>query len=165
MRPRFLLMLAGILSMAAPAMAQEYRLDDLLITHPFATPSPPSVGHAAVYVDISTASDEPDVLVGASTPVSDTVELHDMAMEGSAMRMFPVSEIEVPASTLLTMRPGGGYHLMLMDLVAPLREGDSFPLTLTFAERGEVDIHVRVQSAGDGRADAGELLYRHRHSQ
>ncbi|MCE9681730.1 copper chaperone PCu(A)C [Halomonas sp. M5N1S15] len=61
------------------------------------------------------------------------------------------------------MRPGGGYHLMLMDLVAPLREGDSFPLTLTFAERGEIDIHVRVQSAGDGGADAGELLHRHRH--
>ncbi|MCE9662095.1 copper chaperone PCu(A)C [Halomonas sp. M5N1S17] len=163
MRPIIFLMLAATLSMAAPAMAQEYRLDDLLITHPFATPSPPSVDHAAVYLDISTASEVPDVLVGASTPASDTVELHDMAMEGGVMRMFSVSEIEVPASTLLTMRPGGGYHLMLMDLVAPLREGDSFPLTLMFAERGEIDIHVRVQSAGDGRADAGELLHRHRH--
>ncbi|MBZ0332415.1 copper chaperone PCu(A)C [Halomonas sp. ANAO-440] len=163
MRSLFLLMLATALSMSAPAMAQEYRLNDLLITHPFATPSPPSVDHAAVYVDISIASEDPDVLVEASTPVSATVELHDMAMDGSTMRMFPVPQIEVPASTLLTMRPGGGYHLMLLDLVAPLREGDSFPMTLTFAERGEIDIHVRVQSAGDGRADAGELLHRHRH--
>ncbi|RCV90573.1 copper chaperone PCu(A)C [Billgrantia montanilacus] len=163
MRFMFLLMLAAALSMAGPAMAQEYRLDDLIITHPFATPSPPSVDHAAVYVDISIASGESDALVGASTPASETVELHDMAMEGGVMRMFPVDEIEVPTSTLLTMRPGGGHHLMLSDLTAPLREGDSFPLTLTFAERGEVDIHVRVQSAGDGGADAGELLHRHRH--
>ncbi len=161
MRFKSLLMLAAALSMAVPAIAQEYRLDDLLITHPFATPSPPSVDHAAAYVDISIAGDEPDVLVGASTPASETVELHDMAMDGSAMQMFPVEEIEVPASTLLTMRPGGGYHLMLLDLVAPLREGDSFPMTLTFAERGEIDIHVQVMRAQDGRADAGELLHRH----
>ncbi|WP_269321331.1 hypothetical protein [Halomonas sp. BC04] len=52
---------------------------------------------------------------------------------------------------------------MLMNLVAPLREGDSFPMTLTFAERGEIDIRVQVQSASDGSADAGELLHRHRH--
>ncbi|EWG99062.1 copper chaperone PCu(A)C [Halomonas sp. BC04] len=163
MRPMFVLMLAATLSMAASAMAQEYRLDDLLITYPFATPSPPSVDHAAVYMDISIAGDEPDVLVGASTPASDTVEFHDMAMEGSVMRMFPVGEIEVPASTLLTMRPAGGYHLMLMNLVAPLREDDSFPMSLTFAERGEMEIHVRVQSASDGSADADELLHRHNH--
>ncbi|EWG98044.1 copper chaperone PCu(A)C [Halomonas sp. BC04] len=99
MRPMIFLMLAATLSMAAPTMAQEYRLDDLLITYPFATPSPPSVDHAAAYMDVSIVGDEPDVLVGASTPASDTVELHDMAMEGSVMRMFPVGEIEVPAST------------------------------------------------------------------
>nr|WP_255774887.1 copper chaperone PCu(A)C [Halomonas alkalisoli] len=88
-----------------------------------------------------------------------------MSRAGSVRELLPswVSECIRQQHKDFTMRPGGGYHLMLMDLVAPLREGDSFPLTLTFAERGEIDIHVRVQSAGDGGADAGELLHRHRH--
>ncbi|PMR74741.1 copper chaperone PCu(A)C [Billgrantia endophytica] len=146
-----LLLAAGPL-LAIPAMAHDYQLGDVRIDHPFATPAPPSVPHGAAYLAITVEGDEPAVLIGASTPASDTVEFHDMTMEGGIMRMRQVSEIEVPAGITQTMRPGGGYHLMLMGLVAPLREGDSFPLTLEFAELGEIEVHVSVQSAGEGSA-------------
>ena len=153
--PPSLLLAAGLL-LATPVMAGEYRLGDVQIAHPFATPAPPSVPHGAAYLDITVEGEEPAVLVGATTPASDTVELHDMAMEDGVLRMRQVTQIEVPGGLTQTMRPGGGYHLMLMNLVAPLREGDRFPLTLEFAERGEVEVEVRVRSAGEGSADASD---------
>lgn len=156
MRPTSFLLLAAGLLLATPALAHDYRLGDVQISHPFATPAPPSVPHGAAYVDITVEGEEPAVLVGASTPASDTVELHDMAMDDGVMRMRQVMQIEVPGGITQTMRPGGGYHLMLMNLVAPLREGDRFPMTLEFAERGEVEVEVWVQSAGEGSADADD---------
>ncbi len=150
MRMPLILLLAAGLSLSATALAHEYVLEDLVVVHPFATPAPPGVPHAAAYVDIRVEGDTPAVLVGASTPVSEAVELHDMQMEEGVMEMRRVERIEVPAGITQTMRPGGGYHLMLMDTVAPLRLGERFPMTLEFAERGEVEVEVWVQSAERG---------------
>ncbi len=154
MRVPVSLLLAAGLSFSASALAHEYVLEDLLLVHPFATPAPPGVAHAAAYVDIRVEGDTPAVLVGARSPASDSVELHDMKMEDGVMQMRPVERIEVPAGVTQTMRPGGGYYLMLMDLVAPLRLGERFPMTLEFAERGEVEVEVWVQSAEAGREAA-----------
>jgi periplasmic copper chaperone A len=154
------LMLAAALLMSLPAMATHaYQLEHVRIGHPFATPAPPGVSHAAAYVDLVVEGDEPVVLVGARSPASETIELHNMAMEGGMMRMRQVTQIAVQAGRTQTMRPGGGYHLMLMNLVAPLREGDRFPLTLTFAEIGEIEVEVRVQSGQRGSEEADALLY------
>ena len=45
------------------------------------------------------------------------------------------------------MRPGG-THLMLMGLAAPLKEGGSFPLTVTFEKAGTMTIEVQVAPLG-----------------
>jgi periplasmic copper chaperone A len=150
MRVTVFLLLAAGLSFSVSALAHEYPLEDLVVVHPFATPAPPGVPHAAAYVDIRVEGDTPAVLVGASTRASASVELHDMRMDEGVMQMRRVERIEVPAGTLQTMRPGGGYHLMLMDLTAPLRLGERFPMTLEFAERGEVEVEVWVQGATAG---------------
>jgi len=57
-----------------------------------------------------------------------------MAMDGSVMRMRAVGTLALPAGKSITLSPGG-YHVMLMDLVQPLREGESIPVTLTFADK------------------------------
>lgn len=150
MRMPAILLLAAGLALPGLAQAHEYELEDLVVVHPFATPAPPGVPHAAAYVDIRVAGETPAVLVGARTPASESVELHDMQMKEGAMQMRRVERIEVPAGITQTMRPGGGYHLMLMDLKAPLRLGERFPMTLEFAERGEVEVEVWVQSAERG---------------
>jgi copper(I)-binding protein len=48
----------------------------------------------------------------------------------------------------VSLKPGG-YHIMLMGLSAPLKEGDSFPLSLTFAHAGSTTVTVKVKGAGD----------------
>ncbi|BBI65277.1 hypothetical protein HSBAA_65830 [Vreelandella sulfidaeris] len=107
-----------------------------------------------------TALSAPVTLMGASSPASDTVELHEMQMDGDMMQMRHVDEIHVEVGETTTMRPGGGLHLMLIGLAEPLKEGERFPLTLTFAEQGDVDIEVWVQSAQEG-SEAAEGHHHH----
>lgn len=139
---------------AGAALAHEFQLDDVRIAHPFALPAPPGAHNGAAYVDISVEGDSPATLVGATSPKGDKVEIHDMKMEGDMMKMRRVDKITVESGDTLTMRPGGGYHLMLMGLQEGLEEGDSFPMTLEFAERGEVEVEVKVQAAEQGSSDA-----------
>ncbi|MEA2119089.1 copper chaperone PCu(A)C [Halovibrio sp. HP20-50] len=144
-----LLIGAMSISLASMAMAHDVQTDTLRIAHPFATPTPPGAINGAAYVDI-TAFSVPVTLVSAHSPVSADVELHDMQMDGDMMQMRHVNELRIEAGDTYTMRPGGGYHLMLIGLTKPLKEGAQFPLTLTFAEQGDVDIEVWVQSAQEG---------------
>ncbi len=63
---------------------------------------------------------------------------------GGMMSMSPVDRIELPADETVFLEPGG-YHVMLLDLAAPLEVGDTFELTLEF-ESGEsqtVEVEVR----------------------
>jgi copper(I)-binding protein len=74
---------------------------------------------------------EPLTLVGASTPVAGVAEVHEMKMEGDVMRMRAVGKLALPAGQAVELKPGG-YHLMLMDLKAPLKANTHIPLTLRF---------------------------------
>ena len=68
-------------------------------------------------------------LVSVSSPAAGVVEIHQMKMEGSTMKMGAVSALNLPAGQVVELKPGG-YHVMLMDLKAPLKAGDSVALTL-----------------------------------
>lgn len=68
----------------------------------------------------------------------------DMAGMAEGMTMQPVSAIDVPAGETVVLEPGG-YHVMLLELVEPLEEGQTFDLTLVFEEAGEVTVPVEVR--------------------
>jgi len=92
-------------------------------------------------------------LVAASSPVAKIVEIHEMAMDGSVMRMRAVEKIALPAGKVVDLKPGG-YHVMLMELTQPLKEGERVPVTLTFVDRDgkkttqSIDAPVRALTAG-----------------
>ena len=69
-------------------------------------------------------------LLSVATPSAGVVEIHEMKMEGSTMQMRALpAGLDLPAGKAVDLKPGG-YHLMLMDLKAPLRAGDTVALTL-----------------------------------
>lgn len=70
-------------------------------------------------------------LVGVATPAAGVAEVHEMKLEGEVMRMRAVAALELPAGKPVELK-AGGYHLMLLDLKAPLRAGTQVPLTLHF---------------------------------
>ena len=73
-------------------------------------------------------SDRDAKLIGASSPVSQEVQLHTMVMEGERMVMQQVRAIDLPANTAVALT--GQYHLMFIGLKAPLKEGSVIPVTL-----------------------------------
>ena len=74
-------------------------------------------------------------LVGAASPVAGVVEIHEMAMDGSVMKMRAVPALDLPAGKTVELKPGG-YHVMLMDLKQPLQAGDMVPLSLVVESAG-----------------------------
>ena len=71
-------------------------------------------------------------LVAVSTPVAGRAELHQMSMQGDMMKMQEVDGIDLAAGKKVELA-SGGYHVMLMELKRPMKEGEKIPLTLTFA--------------------------------
>lgn len=108
-----------------------------------ATASPGQAG--AAYFTITTTA--PDQLTGASTPVAQTAQLHQSRMNGAVMEMRPVPVLPVTPDHAVTLSPGG-YHMMLTGLKQPLKVGDHFPITLTFAHAAPVTAEVTVLRAG-----------------
>lgn len=100
----------------------------------------------AVYMTVVDQA-APDRLVAVATPAAGTAELHQTIRDGDVMKMRPVDGVPIASGKPVTFAPGG-YHVMLMDLKQPLREGQSFPLTLTFQNSGQVQTTVLVKGVG-----------------
>jgi copper(I)-binding protein len=129
------------------AEAGEVRAGALVIENPWARATPPGAMVGAAYLVIRNTGTSGDRLVGASTPVAATVEIHETRMTDGEMQMRPVEALEIPPGGSVRLQPGG-LHLMLMDLGAPLVTGARVPLTLQFAGAGEVRVELAVAPAG-----------------
>ncbi len=127
------------------------------ITHPFATPSlPGATTGAAYFATLANTGSQPDKLVRAATPVAASVELHTMSVDAQGvMRMREVDGIALAPKASIRMRPGMGFHLMLVGLKQPLKEGATFPMSLQFERAGQIEVKVVVQTsrAQDAMAD------------
>ena len=137
-----LLAFAAGLVAASAALAQPTQLD---VANAWAGATPGKAENGAAYVTIT--SPTADRLVSASTPVAKKAELHTMSMQGMVMKMRPISGVDIPPGQAVTLKPGG-EHIMLMGLNQPLREGQSFPLTLNFEKAGPRTVTVTVEKAG-----------------
>lgn len=120
---------------------------DIDIHNPWARASAGMAKAGAAFMEIKNDAGAADRLVGASADVSEVAELHTHIREGDVMKMRRVDAIDVPANGMADLKPGG-LHVMFMGLTAPLKEGDSFPLTLTFENAGDITVEVVVKKAG-----------------
>jgi len=84
-------------------------------------------------------------LVGVASPAAAVAEVHEMKMQGDVMTMRAVSGgLEIAAGKTVELAPGG-YHLMLMDLKAPLLKDSSVPLTLVFKDAKGVESRMELK--------------------
>ena len=138
---KFLAFAAGLV-VASVALAQTNQLE---LSNAWARATPGKAENGAAYLTIQ--SPTPDRLLSVSTPVAKKAELHTMSMEGMVMQMRPLADLDIPAGQPVTLKPGG-QHVMLLGLDAPLREGQSFPLTLTFEKAGTRTVTVAIEKPG-----------------
>jgi copper(I)-binding protein len=64
--------------------------------------------------------------------------------------MRPVDALTIPAGETVALDPGG-FHVMLIDPVAPLAEGGQVRLVLTFEAAGEIEVLADVVATGGPR--------------
>jgi copper(I)-binding protein len=97
-------------------------------------------------------------LVGVLTPVAGLAQVHEMKMDGGIMRMRAVDGLELPAGKTVELAPGS-FHLMLMELKAPVSKDGVVPLTLLFKDakgvESRVDIKAPVSMTPPGQPEAG----------
>ena len=129
--------------MAAAAVAQTTAPT---IDQPWARATAGAGTTGAAYMTL-TAHGQADRLVGASTPVAAMASLHRTQDDHGVMQMRPVEGLALTADQATVLAPGG-LHLMLMDLKQPLKQGDSFPLTLTFEHAPPQTVQVQVKGPG-----------------
>lgn len=91
---------------------------------------PPGVPNTSVYFDIENTGDEDVIIVGGSTAVADSVEIHRHIMTEDSMRMERQAELKIKPHSTVTFAPGG-LHLMVFSLSKPLVEGQNVSLSLT----------------------------------
>lgn len=144
---RFATALIAALVAAAPAGAHEYGAKGITVAHPWARATPPGAKVGAAYLEIKAGKGVKDRLVGAKSAVAGTAEIHEHVNEGGVMKMRKVDAVAVPAGKSLVLAPGG-HHVMLMDLKAPLKEGDLLKLTLVFEKAGEIEVDASVEPVG-----------------
>ncbi len=149
--------LAAAIALSLPASAQETKLNDLTIEKAYARATVPNQPAGAAYLLIENKGKAADKLTGASSPVAKSVEIHTMTMDGNVMKMREVGQIELKPSAKLEMKPGEGYHLMLMGLRQPLKAGDTFPMTLTFEKAGKAEVKVTVQEKKESKGGSHHM--------
>jgi copper(I)-binding protein len=136
--------LVGALALAGAALAGDVaKVGDLVIQDGWARATLGQLKTSAAYLTVVNEGDETDRLIAAASPAAGRAELHAHLMDGGIARMRPVDAIEVAPGAPVVLEPGG-LHVMLMGLKAPLAEGETLPLTLTFETAGSIQLELPV---------------------
>ncbi|MDD2712230.1 MAG: copper chaperone PCu(A)C [Simplicispira sp.] len=83
-------------------------------------------------------------LVRVESAAAGVSEVHEMKMDGDVMKMRAITGLDLPAGQAVELKPGS-YHVMLMDLKAPLPKGASVPLTLIFQDAKGMQSQQQLQ--------------------
>ena len=146
MKRNTLALLVVALGFGFVVQAQEVKVGSIKVDHAYIRATVPGQQVAGGFMKIENKGIA-DQLLSASSPAAGEVQLHEMAMEGSVMKMRQVKDIHVPAGGSVELKPGG-LHLMLMNIKAPLAAGESVPVKLKFAKAGEVEVKMPVNAMG-----------------
>ena len=131
-----------------PVLAQEIKAGDLVISQPWSRATPTGAKVAGAYLTVENKGSVADRLVSGSTDVAGRLEIHEMAMDGGVMKMRPLDKgLAIDPGKTVKLAPGG-YHVMMMDLKNPLKQGDKVPVTLQFEKAGKVNLTLDVQGVG-----------------
>ncbi|MDP9942077.1 copper(I)-binding protein [Pseudomonas sp. 3400] len=137
------------------AQAHEYEVGQLHIDHPWSREMPPVAPTAAAYFVVHNKGSEADRLLAVSSPVAGKAELHEHVHADGVMKMQQVQDVAIPAGGEVKFEPMG-YHVMLFDLKQQAKDGERFPLTLTFEKAGKVEVDVAVQQDAPAGHDHGD---------
>jgi|SRR5580704_8807424 copper(I)-binding protein len=143
---------------ATAALAEDVKAGDLVISQGWTRATPGGAKIGGGFLTIENKGAAADKLIGASADAAGKVEVHEMAVTDGVMKMRPLDNgLIIEPGKSVKLAPGG-YHLMIMDLKNPLKEGDKLPVTLQFEKAGKVAVTLDVEGVGaKGPAGGGDM--------
>jgi periplasmic copper chaperone A len=151
----FCAVLIGVIA-GSSARAEEVKAGDLVISQAWSRATPNGAKIGTGYFTIENKGTTADKLVGVSGEVSDKIEVHEMSMNNGVMKMRPVDGgLTIEPGKTVKLGPNG-YHLMIMDLKSPLKQGGKVPVTLEFEKAGKVAVTLDVQGIGAQAPGGGD---------
>jgi periplasmic copper chaperone A len=120
----------------------------------------PGTTVSSAYMEIKNTTNKDIVLIGATSKVSDRIEIHEHVMNGEMMRMQQRETLTIAANDSVVLQPSG-YHLMIFNLAEPLKVDEKVELTLQFSDKKAVNILLPVQSIK--RKKQKESAHHHHH--
>lgn len=137
-----LLSLAAALLLAGSATAATYTAGPVTAAEPWSRPATAGMTGAG-FLTLSNKGGSAETLVAVQSPVATRIEVHLSSTANGVSRMGKVERLAIPAGGQVVLAPGG-YHLMLMGLKGPLKAGQKFPATLTFASGRKLAVAFTV---------------------
>ena len=134
--------------LGTPARAEEIKAGDLVISQAWTRATPKGAKIGGGYLTIENKGTTPDRLIGGSADIAGSVQVHEMSIEDGVMKMRPLDKgLAIEPGKTVKLAPGG-YHLMMVDLKSPLKQGDKLPVTLEFEKAGKVQVSLDVAGVG-----------------
>ena len=154
--PRLTFLLATTLSaLTLPSHAAD---SNLRIHAPYVRLAPPGAAATGAFMRIENTGATDRQLIKAESPAAKTVELHTHINEGGMMKMRAVPFISIKAGGQTELKPGS-YHVMLIGLTQPLKDGDQVAITLTFDDGSQQRISAPARPIHAEAASHGGMKH------
>ena len=154
--PRLTFLLATTLSaLTLPSHAAD---SNLRIHAPYVRLAPPGAAATGAFMRIENTGATDRQLIKAESPAAKTVELHTHINEGGMMKMRAVPFIAIKAGGQAELKPGS-YHVMLIGLTQPLKDGDPVAITLTFDDGSQQRISAPARPIHAEAASHGGMKH------
>ena len=135
--------------------AVSYAGDAITATNAWVREAPPHADVSAGYLVLHNQTAQAHKLVGASSPQFKKTEIHEMKMNNGQANMHRVDELSIGPNGSVELKPGG-YHLMLINPVRPLKAGDTVELKLQFNDAPAITLQATVR-----KGDEEEHMHHH----
>jgi copper(I)-binding protein len=144
---KLILALSLALAIGSQARAQTPGATTVAVEQPWARATPAGAKTGAAYATLINNGASADRLMGATTPLAEKVQFHKETEENGISRMRELRTVEVRPRAKVVFKPGD-MHIMLVGLKQPLKQGEMFPLTLTFEKAGKIEVNVSIAGVG-----------------
>ena len=151
----------GLLSILSIGVVFAQSMAEMGVTTGWIRATPPNAKMGAAYLTVMNHQDRADALIGASSPLAEVVEIHNVKEENGMLKMYPVDSLEIPAKGMVLLKPGG-YHIMLINLKQAPKLGESYTMTLKFQQAPDLIVELPVQqSEAAARDDEKPSMHHH----
>ncbi|WP_372863917.1 copper chaperone PCu(A)C [Spongiibacter sp.] len=115
---------------------------------------PPGQKNTAAFFSLHNPASLPVTLRAGSSDIADRLEIHSHAERNGMMSMRRQDAVTIGSGERLHFAPGG-YHLMLINLRRPLRDGEQVSFSLLTEGGDTLQIDATVRSVLNEASPAG----------